>query len=129
MHVENYPERSYWEGEWRLPGLGCLVGIYLRGGEDGPGEDARSFYLKLPERMEQILQRCRPPLASVFRQWLSRDLPEDMFSEVKLTGFGVDDPNGHPLLWNVSFETTGEKWLGIEIPFVDDVAGEAQVDT
>ena len=56
-------------------------------------------------------------------------MPDDMFSELKLTGFDVEDPNGHPLHWGVWFETTGEKWLGIAIPFVDDVAGEAEIDT
>ena len=129
MRNRKHPERSYWEGTWKVPGPECLVGIYLPGGEDGPGEHARSFYLKLPDRMEQILERCRPPLAKIFREALDRDLPEDMFSQLKLTGFDVDEPNSHPLLWSVSFETTGEKWLGIRIPFVNDAAGDAELDT
>jgi len=29
----------------------------------------------------------------------------------------------------VEFETTGEKWLGITIPFIGDIAQEAIVDT
>jgi hypothetical protein len=129
MHIEKHPERSYWEGEWKLPGSGHAVGISLRGGEDGPSEDVRRFYLHLPERIEQILERCRPQLAKVFGEWLNRQIPEDLFSELKLGGFDVEDPNGHLLLWSVSFETTGEKWLGITIPFVDDAAGDAEVDT
>ena len=57
------------------------------------------------------------------------DLPADMFSELKLTGFSVDDPKARPIQWCVWFETTGEKWLGITIPFVEEAAGEAEVDT
>ena len=129
MHTEKRPERSYWEGEWTLPGSGYSVGISLRGGERGPSEDSRRFYLSLPDRIEQIVERCRPPLARVFREWLNKDLPDDLFQELKLTGFNVDDPKGHPLHWSVWFETTGEKWLGIEIPFIDDAAGDAEVDT
>ena len=54
---------------------------------------------------------------------------EDIFSELKLTGFDVDDPKGHPLHWRVWLETTGEKWLGITIPFVGEAAGKVEVDT
>jgi hypothetical protein len=129
MNIERHPERSYWEGEWKFPGQAHSVGISLLGGEEGPREDSRRFYMNLPDRIEQIAERCGPQLAKVFREWLSRDLPDDIFTELKLTGFDVDDPNGHPLRWSVWFETIGEKWLGITIPFVDDVAGEAEVDT
>jgi len=129
MHNEKDPERSYWEGEWNIPESNHSVGISLRGGEQGPREDSRSFYLSLPARIEQVIERCRPPLAKVFRDWLSRGLPDDIFSELKLAGFSVYDPNGHPLRWSVEFETTGEKWLGIAIPFINDAAKDAQVDT
>jgi hypothetical protein len=129
MHIEKYPERSYWEGKWKMPGPEHSVEIFLRGGEAGPTQDARRFFLNLPDRFEQIAGRCRPPLAKVFREWLNRDIPDDIFSELKLASFDVEDPNGHPLQWSVSFETTGERWLGITIPFVDDVAGDAEIDT
>ncbi|HMH15759.1 MAG TPA: hypothetical protein VK578_21845 [Edaphobacter sp.] len=129
MHISKHPERSYWEGEWKLPGSDYSVEVFLRGGEDGPREDSRNFYVNLPNRIQQILEQCRSPLAKVFREWLNREMPKDIFSELKLASFGVDDPDGRPLLWSVSFETTGEKWLGITIPFVDDVAGDAEIDT
>jgi hypothetical protein len=128
-HIAKHPERSYWEGEWKVPGRGCSIGISLHGEEDGPTEDSRKFYLNLPERIDQILERCRPPLAKVFREWLNREMPDDIFSELKLTGFDVDDPNCQPLRWSVSFETTAEKWLGFTVPFVDDVAGDAEIDS
>jgi hypothetical protein len=129
MHIEKHLERSYWEGRWTLPGFAHVVEVFLRGGEDGPHEDARRFYLNLPGRFEQILESCRPPLASVFRGWLNRDLPDDIFSKLKLASFDVDDAESSPLRWSVSFETTDENWLGIMVPFVDDAAGEAEVDT
>jgi hypothetical protein len=129
MHISKRPERSYWEGEWKLPRMGHTVGICLRGGEDGPSEIARRFYLDIPEQIERILELCRPPLSKVFSEWLNRQLPEDMFSELKLVGFDLDDPSQRPLLWSMSFETTGGKWLGITIPFIDNTVGEAEVDT
>jgi hypothetical protein len=52
-----------------------------------------------------------------------------MFTVVKLTGFGLKNPKEHPIRWDVSFETTGENWLGITIPFVAEAAMEAVVDT
>ena len=129
MHIEKHPERSYWEGEWKMPESNHSIGISLRGEEQGPSEDSRSFYLSLPDRIEQIIERCRPPLAKVFREWLNKDTPADIFSELKLTGFDIDDPNERPLRWSVQFETTGAKWLGITIPFVEDSAGDAEIDT
>ena len=59
----------------------------------------------------------------------SRNLPQDIFTVVKLAGFGVENPKAQPVEWDVSFETTGEKWLGITIPFVGDMAQEALVNT
>lgn len=129
MHIEKHPERSYWEGKWELPGTGYPVEVFLAGGEDGPVEAARSFYLTLPDRFERIIEQCRPLLARVFSEWLNRDLPTDLFSELNVAAFNVDDPKEHPLRWSVSFETTGAKRLGITIPFVDDVAGDAEVNT
>jgi hypothetical protein len=129
MHIDKHPERSYWEGVWQLPGSAYSIEVFLRGGEDGPSEDARAFYLNLPDRIDSILKWCRPPLARVFETWLNSYLSDDLLRELKLTSVGVDDPRARPVRWSVSFETTGEKWLGITIPFVDDVAGEAEVDT
>jgi hypothetical protein len=129
MHIDEHPERSYWEGFWQLPGSAYSMEVFLRGGEDGPREDARAFYLNLPGRIELILEWCRPPLAREFDRWLNRNLSDDLFSELKLASVGVDDPSARPLRWSVSFETTGKKWLGITIPFVDNVAGKAEVDT
>jgi hypothetical protein len=128
MHVPKHPERSYWEGEWKLSESGRSVGIPLCGGEEGPTEDSRRFYLNLPARIDQIVERCRPLLARVFREWLNKELPTDVFRELKLKDFDVDDPKGHPH-WSVMFETTGEKWLKITIPFIDESAGDAELDT
>jgi hypothetical protein len=52
-----------------------------------------------------------------------------VWSDVKLAGFGVEDPRERPVSWQMYFETTGKKWLGIVIPFEDDTPGTAVVDT
>ena len=91
--------------------------------------EARQFYLSLPGRYEQILAAARPQLKEVFRTWLQQDLPQDVFTVVKLAGFGLEDAKAQPVRWDISFETTGDKWLGIIIPFVGDTAQKATVDT
>jgi hypothetical protein len=60
---------------------------------------------------------------------LLQELPQDIFTSVKLAGFGVEDPKADPIEWDVSFETTGQKWLGIRVPFTGDTPQEAVVDT
>ena len=129
MYIPNAPERSYWEGEWLFPGTQSVISIGLPGDERGPLLESRQFYLDLPGRFEGILAAARPRLAEVFRSWLQQELPEDIFTAVKLAGFGVEDPRARPLEWDMSFETTGPKWLGIVIPFRDDTPQEAVVDT
>ena len=89
MFISNAPERSYWEGEWLFPKTGTMVSISLPGGEEGPLPEARKFYLQLPERFEQILAAASPKLKEVLAHWLSQDLPEDVFSAIELTGFGL----------------------------------------
>ncbi len=129
MYISNHPERSYWEAEWIFSPTGTLVSIGLGGDESGPRSDARQWYLGLPARFERIVQLAKPELAKVFKSWLEQDLPEDVFTAVKLSGFGVEDPRAKPVAWDISFETTGEKWIGITIPFVGDDPKEAVVDT
>ena len=129
MFIPNAPERSYWECEWQFPKTGTAISICLQGDERGPLPESRQFYLDLPARFEQILGAARPGLQEVFMTWFKQDLPEDIFSVVKLAGFDVEDVRKRPLQWDIAFETTGEKWLGITIPFVGDEAQTATVDT
>lgn len=129
MYISNHPERSYWEAEWIFPPTGTPVSISLDGDELGPRTEIRQWHLALPSRFSQILDLARPELVKVFKSWLGQDLPTDIFEVVKLSGFGVEDPLGHPVQWDISFETTGDKWLGIIIPFVGDEPKEAVVDT
>jgi hypothetical protein len=129
MFISNHPERSYWEAEWTFPPTGTPVSIGLDGDESGPRPDTRQWYMKLPSRFSHILELARPELAKVFKSRLDQDLPDDIFTVVKLSGFGVEDPRTQPISWDISFETTGEKWLGITIPFVGDTCKEAVVDT
>lgn len=129
MYIPNAPDRSYWECEWIFPKTGAAVSISLPGGESGPMSAARQFYLSLPSRFEEILAVSRPKLQRVFKDWLQQDLPREIFTVIKLSGFGLENPQSIPFEWDVSFETTGEKWLGITIPFVNDIPQEAVVDT
>ena len=129
MYVPNAPERSYWECEWSFPKTQSVISIALPGGEEGPLPESRQFYLDLPGRFEEILAAARPKLAQVFKSWLDQELPEDMFSAVRLSGFDVEDPKTQPLVWDISFETIGEKWLGIVVPFRGDTPQDAVVDT
>jgi hypothetical protein len=128
MYVPHDPERSYWECEWKFPNTGSIVSIGLPGGEDGLAAESRGFYLDLQNRFDAVLERCRPKLEHVFRTWLNQDLPEDIFASLKLAGFGLEDARAEPIEWDVSFETTGEKWLGITVPFIGDDAQDAVVD-
>jgi hypothetical protein len=127
MFIPNAPRRSYWECEWIFPS--CMICIGLPGDESGPMPEARQFYLSLPERFEELLTAARPKLEQALNTWLQQELPQDIFTAVKLTGFGVEDPKARPAKWNIAFETTGERWLGITIPFVGDEPQEAVVDT
>jgi hypothetical protein len=130
MYIPNAPERSYWEGEhWLFPATGTSVGLGLLGGESGPLEEARAFYRALPARFQDLLRLVRPALDKVFRDWYQRPISTDIWQDVKLTGFGLEDPRARPVLWDMSFEATGQTWLGITIPFQDDKPGAAAVDT
>jgi hypothetical protein len=129
MYIANAPEKSYWEGEWKFPSTGTNISIALPGDESGPLMEARHFYLGLPSRFETLIAAVRPALQKVFREWLRQDLPEDIFTVVTLAGFDVEDLREHPVDWDVSFETTGNKWLGIVVPFVGDAPQDATVDT
>jgi hypothetical protein len=44
-------------------------------------------------------------------------------------GFALEDEKTMPLHWDVSFETTGNKWLGITVPFVGDTVQKTVMDT
>jgi hypothetical protein len=129
IYISNHPERSYWEAVWTFPPTGMPVAIGLDGDESGPRPDSREWYLSLPSRFDRIVQLATPELAKVFPLWLKQELPDDIFTVVKLSGFGVEDPRAEPVSWDVSFETTGDTWLGISIPFTGDEAGKAVVDS
>jgi hypothetical protein len=129
MYIPRAPERSYWEAEWRFPPTGTKVAIGLRGSPGGPYPQARAFYLALPAQFDLIVERARPILNEVFQEWVQRPLNTDLWADLKLAGFAVDDPSVNPPTWDVSFETTGEKWLGITIPFHGDAPQDPIVDT
>jgi hypothetical protein len=129
MYIRKAPEKSYWESEWLFPPSGSVISIGLPGDEHGPYAESRAFFLALPDRFGEIIRLCRPRLEEAWRRFFDSPLPSDIFSVMKLAGFGVDRPKDTPLQWDVSFETTGSKWLGITIPFLGDSPQPAVVDT
>jgi hypothetical protein len=129
MYISNNPERSYWEAEWLFPSTGTTISIALDGDESGPKASAREWHLGLPARFKEIVELAKPELAKVLKSWLHQDIPADIFKVVKLAGFGVVDPSAQTIDWDVSFETIGDKWLGIVIPFHGTKVKDAIVDT
>src|SRR5262245_14984479 len=129
MYVSNAPERSYWEAEWNFPPVGYAVSIGIPGDRNGPTAEGRAFFLSRVREFDRIVSLARPRLDEVFKEWLDRPVSSDLWADVKLAGFGVEDPAADPVSWDVSFEATGEKWLGITVPFVGDDSQEAVVDT
>lgn len=71
----------------------------------------------------------RPILTKVLSDWLEDRLPNDPHTVVKVTGFNVSDPLSDPVAWEISFETVGERWLAVTVPFIGSIAEEAIVDT
>jgi hypothetical protein len=128
MYISNHPEQSYWECEWKFPPTGTMVAIALNGDESGPLPEFCQWHLNLINRYPETLNLARPKLAEVFKSFFNQDLPSDIFTVVKLSGFGVEDPQAVPVKWDISFETIGDKWLGITIPFVGDIPEQVIVD-
>jgi hypothetical protein len=129
MYIPRAPGDSYWEGEWLFPATGTKVAIALPGGLDGPEPEARRFYLGLPAQFDLLVKQLRPALDRAFQEWIGRPLNPDLWQDVRLSGFGIEDLKIVPTTWDVAFETTGEKWLGITIPFVGDTPQDPVVDT
>ena len=129
MYIGNDPSRSYWEGEWLFPPTGTTVSIALPGTADGPVASGRAFYLSMPGRFDRIMELVRPTLDRVFRECFGRPVAADLWSDVKLGGFDIEDPDGVPTAWNVGFESLGDTWLGITVPFLDEQPQEPTVDT
>lgn len=129
MRIARDPSRSYWECEWSFPPTGTRISIGLPGTQDGPLPESRAFFLALVPQFDRTTDQVRPALDQVFRKWLDRPLDQDLWRDVKLAGFGVEDPREEPVQWDVAFETTGAKWLGITVPIIGDRVQEAVVDT
>jgi hypothetical protein len=129
IYISNSPEKSYWEAEWKFPPVGYEVAIGLPGDKTGPTPQGRTFYLSRAAEFDRIMHLVRPQLNSVCIEWLGRPLADDMWADVKLAGFGVEDLTASPISWDVAFETVGKQWLGITIPIVGDSVQKAVVDT
>lgn len=130
MYIANEPSRSYWEAaEWLFPPRGHTVTVSLPGDERGPSQAARDFMLGRVRDFERTIDVARPRLDQVFRRWLGRPVADDLWQDLKLAGFDVQDPTAEPIEWDISFETTRTRWLGISVPFVGDVPHDPVVDT
>jgi hypothetical protein len=60
---------------------------------------------------------------------MERPLSADLWQDVRLAGFGVADLGSVPRTWEVTFETRGDKWPGVTIPFVGELPQDPVVDT
>lgn len=129
MHIPRNPAKSYWECEWLFPPTNTRISIALPGSAEGPAASSRAFYLGLTDDFARILNLARPKLDHAIREWLDRPLSADLWKDVRLSGFGVENPSASPREWDISFETTGSKWLGIMIPFVGDEPQDPVIDT
>ncbi|HET9887185.1 MAG TPA: hypothetical protein VFR10_06690 [bacterium] len=129
MNIPRNPSKSYWECEWMFPPTKSRIAIALPGGPDGPAAASREFYLKLREDFPRVLELARPKVNQAILDWLNRPLNTDLWIDVKLSGFGIDDLEANPPDWEMSFETTGEKWISITIPFKGEVPGDPIIDT
>ena len=129
MYIPRDPSRSYWEGEWLFPPTQSKVTVSLPGPVEGPNESGRAFYLGLPARFDEIIVRVKPALDQVFLEWLGRPLSSDIWQDVELGGFGIEDPTAASIAWDIAFETKGEKWLGSTIPFVGHDPQRPVIDT
>jgi hypothetical protein len=130
MYIPNAPERSYWEADdWLFRPTQTRIGIALPGPKEGPLQEGRQFYLQLVDRFDNIMEHVRPELDRVAREWLGRPLATDLWADFKLAGFDVEEPSANLVEWTVSFEATGETWLGVTIPFLDNDVRPAVVDT
>jgi len=130
MYISIAPERSYWECEgWVFPATQTRVGVSLPGNLEGPTADARRFYRELAGEFEHHLLRARPEMDKAFETWIGRRLSPNLWDDLVLSGFNVEDPGATPPIWEVMFETRGDKWLAITIPFVGNVPGIPVIDT
>ena len=130
MYIPANPSESYWEGEhWSFAHTKTEIAVFLPGDESGPLPQGRDFLLGIADRYEEALSASVLRLREVFTEYLNRSLPQDIFSEVKLVAIGIEDVKTTPISWDISFETTGDDWLGIKIPFVGMESQPAVVDT
>jgi hypothetical protein len=129
IFVSNKPDRSYWEGKWTFPPTRSEVLVFFPGLETGPRPESRAYYLGLPRRFDTIMAAVTPTLSAVFQRWYNRPIATEVWSDVTLTAFDIDDAGISPTKCDISFETKGDKWLGITIPLIGDAPGIPVVDT
>jgi hypothetical protein len=131
MYISSNPTRSYWECEdWLFPPTNSRIGLSLDGGEDGPKEEFRQFYLNLVPRFESLVRIARPSIEKGYAQFVEKRLPEDLFEALRFTAFHIEKMDGKNTEWNMMFETRSDDyWYAFTIPFVGDTPGEAIVDS
>ena len=87
------------------------------------------LYMDIPRNPSKSYWECEwlfPPTGTR----ISISLPGNREGpRAEARAFGVEDPAATPREWDISFETTGSKWLGITIPFVGDKPQDPVVDT
>ena len=121
--------KSYWECECVFPPTATPISVVLPGDESGPFAEARAIYLAVIEEFDELVARALPAIGKAYREWTGRALSENVRDDLELSGLAIDSPFADGLSrWQVTFETVGEQWIGITIPFIDGIPQEAVVD-
>jgi hypothetical protein len=129
MRIKGDPPKSYWEAEYVFAPTGAVVSAGLQGTDEGPIPAAREFYRHMEDRFQDTLKAVRPSLEQAFAEWLGRPLGANLWDDLVLAGFDVEDPPANPRRWDVMFEATGDKWLAFTVPFIGDTIQPVVVDS
>ena len=128
--VKHNPANSYWQGQIPFEPTSDIISVALPGDINGPDEKARQFVLAAGKRFRRIHQLVKPKLRAALQQWVSKDVPENLFSMVKLASIDITDVSNEPADWELSFETKpGFRWCFISIRFEGNIPLDAVVDT
>lgn len=126
IYISNFPERSYWEGEWLFPTTQTVITILLKGGESGPLPEFLEWYRGLPARYSKVIKTVEQKLADAYEELYSKKPPRDFVNQFTFAGASVLDPRAQDVEWDLSFDITVGDVYSVTVPFVGDKAGNAE---
>ncbi|MFD0740138.1 hypothetical protein ACFQZQ_12715 [Lysobacter koreensis] len=100
------------DSEWEVPEHFAKVGCSsIPGTAAGPYELSRIFLLEKARDYPAIWARLHDQLASIRDKWAAQDSSVPLNQSFFISSLGLDPNPADPPLWNVSFESTGKRWL------------------